>query len=153
MNAPISSSPRGPSRGSAFITVLLYTFLILTLVSAILDWSLNERRMNMRSSYFLEARNAAEALAEYGFSQVATQFTRYATVPSFDPQGSSPLSPPPTSFFSGSDVDTNAYSATTEPNGWEDPTPAFAKTTSTYPFCCLTVVYSRSRSARFATSP
>ena len=119
MHAPSSSPPRGRSGGSAFITVLLYTFLILTLVSAILDWSLNERKMNMRASYFLEARNAAEALAEYGFSQIATQFTRYATVPSFDPQGSSPLSAPPTSFFSGSDVDTNAYSSSTEPTGWE----------------------------------
>jgi hypothetical protein len=112
------SPARNPDRGSAFVTVLLYTFLILTLVATILDWSLNERRMNMRASYYLEARNAAEALGEYGFSQIASQFTRYASVPSFDPQGATPLELPPTSFFSGSDVDTTAYS-TTHTTGWE----------------------------------
>jgi hypothetical protein len=111
MNTNFAPRPRHRSRGSAFITVLLYSFLLLALVATILQWSLNERRMNTRSSYFMEARNAAEALAEYGFSQIATQFTSKAVVPSFNPQGSAPLALPPTSFFTGGNVDTAAYSA------------------------------------------
>jgi hypothetical protein len=118
MNPSPALPPRHRSRGSAFVTVLLYSFLLLTLVATILQWSLSERRMNMRASYFLEARNGAEALAEYGFSQIATQFSSHATVPSFDPQGSSPLAPPPASFFTGGNVDTTAYS-TSHPTGIE----------------------------------
>jgi hypothetical protein len=118
----LSSSP---TRGSAFITVLLYSFLLLTLIASLLQWSLHERRMNSRTAYFLEARNAAEALAEYGFSQIATQFSSHASVPSFDPQGSSPLLLPPThspmvatDFFYGSNVDPAPYSPT-HPTGLE----------------------------------
>ncbi len=121
MNAmPTTSSPpaRHRVRGSAFVTVLLFSFLMLALVETILQWSLNERRMNMRTSYFLEARNAAEALAEYGFSQISTQFSSHASPPTFDPQGSSPLAQPPTSFFSGGDVDTATYSSS-HPAGME----------------------------------
>jgi hypothetical protein len=118
MNTSPFPPPRHRSRGSAFITVLLYSFLLLALVATILQWSLQERRMNTRASYFLEARNAAEALAEYGFSQIATQFTSHATVPSFDPLGSSPLNLPPSSFFTGGNVDTTAYSSS-HPTGLE----------------------------------
>ena len=102
----------GRSRGSAFVTVLLFTFLLLTLVASILTWSLSERRLNVRASYWLEARNAAEALAEYGFSQIATQFSSQANPPTFDPGGSNPLLKPPThtpmvagDFFFGGNVD------------------------------------------------
>lgn len=115
MNALPSSLPPRGRRGSAFVTVLLFTFLLLTLVASILKWSLSERRMNIRASYWLEARNAAEAIAEYGFSQIATQFSSHANPPSFDPGGSSPLSLPPThspmiaaDFFYGSHVDPNS---------------------------------------------
>jgi hypothetical protein len=97
---------------------MLFSFLLLALVESILKWSLNERRMNVRTSYFLEARNAAEALAEYGFSQIATQFSSHASPPVFDPLGSSPLALPPASFFSGSDVDTASYSSS-HPTGME----------------------------------
>jgi hypothetical protein len=125
MNTTSSPRPRHRSRGSAFITVLLYSFLLLSLVATILQWSLHERRMNTRASYLLEARNAAEALAEYGFSQIATQFSSHASPPTFDPQGSSPLALPPahspmmdTDFFYGSNVDTAAYSSS-RPTGME----------------------------------
>ena len=103
---------RPRTRGSAFVTVLLFTFLLLTLVASILKWSLSERQLNIRASYWLEARNAAEAVAEYGFSQIATQFSSHANPPSFDPAGVSPLVLPPThsplqsgDFFYGSHVD------------------------------------------------
>jgi len=125
MKPTLRHLPSARTRGSAFVTVLLYSFLLLSLVATILQWSLHERRMNSRAAYFLEARNAAEALAEYGFSQIATQFTSHASVPSFDPQGSSPLLLPPvhtpavsTDFFYGSNVDTTPYSPT-HPTGME----------------------------------
>ena len=112
MNRPLLKLTRPRTRGSAFVTVLLFTFLLLTLVASILKWSLSERRLNIRASYWLEARNAAEAVAEYGFAQIATQFTSHANPPSFDPGGSSPLNLPPThspvqagDFFFGSHVD------------------------------------------------
>ncbi len=91
-------------RGSAMITVLLFLFLILALTASVLQWSLSERRLNVRAAYWLEARNAAEAVAEYGFSQISAQFSRYSNPPSFNPTGSNPLVLPPTSFFSGGNV-------------------------------------------------
>ena len=129
MKPPLPSRPFARTRGSAFITVMLYSFLILALVASILQWSLHERRMNARSAYFLEARNAAEALAEYGFSQIATQFSSHSDVPDFDPQNTATaLKLPPFhdrdhaqvgEFFYGSNVDTTTYSATTHPTGME----------------------------------
>jgi hypothetical protein len=100
------------SRGSAFITALLFTFMLTTIVAAIIKWSLTERRLNQRNAYWLEARNAAEAVAEYGFSQIATEFSSLASPPSFDPAGSTPLAVPPASYFAGGNVDTAAWSTT-----------------------------------------
>src|SRR5216683_1427369 len=39
------------------------------------------------------------------------------------------------------------------PSGANSPVPALAKRMSMWPFCCFTVAYNRSRSARFETSP
>ena len=82
---------------------------------------MHERRMNVRSGYWLEARNAAEAVAEFGTSQIATQFGNSASPPAFDPGGSSPLVLPSSSFFPsgrGANINGVAYSAT-NPNGIE----------------------------------
>jgi len=68
--------------------------------------------MNTRTGYWLEARNASEALAEFGTSQIATQFNTSASPATFDPAGTSPLVLPATSFFTGGNIDTAAYSAT-----------------------------------------
>ncbi len=62
-------------RGSALITVLLFSFVLLTLAGSVMQWSLSERRLNSRSACWLEARNAAEAVAEYGCYQVAQAFS------------------------------------------------------------------------------
>lgn len=92
-------------RGSALITIILLTSVLLLLAASIISWSLHERRMNIRASYWLEARNAAEAVAEYGFSQLYTQFLTQATPPTFDPSKTNKLVLPPASFFTGSKVD------------------------------------------------
>ncbi len=118
MNPSLSfSSSRRGQRGSAFVTVMMFTCVLFILVGSIIKWSVTERRLNMRTAYWLEARNAAEAVAEYGFAQIVTQFNSYATPPTFDPGGSNALVRPPTTFFS-SHVNTAAYS-TSNPNGME----------------------------------
>jgi len=109
--SPHSLRRRG-SRGSAFITALLFTFMLTTIVAAIIKWSLTERRLNQRNAYWLEARNAAEAVAEYGFSQIATEFSSLASPPSFDPAGATPLAVPPASYFTGGNVDTTPWATT-----------------------------------------
>ena len=126
------------ARGSAFLTVIIFTFALTLIAAAILGWSLAERRINMRTAYWLEARTAAEALAEYGFAQVQNNFIN--TAPSlqvtFDPAlgktaSNVPIAPPPATFFNpnGSTVasngttpschvDTRALSSTV-PTGYE----------------------------------
>jgi len=108
---PSSSSIR---RGSALITVLLFTFMLVTLVASIMQWSLSERRLNIRSSCWLEARNAAEAVAEYGCYQVAQAFNQQM-YPTFGGNGTANITFPSSvasSFFSGSNVDTSSVAIT-----------------------------------------
>ena len=89
------------ARGAAFITVVLFTFLLTAIIASVLQWSLTERKLTLRNAHWLEARNAAEAVTEYGFSQVDYQFTNHASPPSFDPAGTGALSLPPTSYWAG----------------------------------------------------
>lgn len=115
-----SSPSRWAARqhGGAFITVMMFTMVMFLLAGSILGWSLTERRLNNRAAVWLEARNAAEAAAEYGFAQIVSQFNSYATPPSFTPGGSNALVAPPAAFFSGGHVNTAAYS-TSNPTGIE----------------------------------
>lgn len=85
--------------------VLLYSFLLLTLVASVMQWSLTERRLNSRSAYWLEARNAAEAASEYGCYQVAQAFSAKMN-PTFGSGGTAVAMPSSfaSSFFSGSNV-------------------------------------------------
>jgi hypothetical protein len=100
------------NRGSAFITVMLFTTVLLVILAGLLNLSLTERKLNLRNAYWLEARNAAEAVAEYGASQVITRYQKLSTQPSFDPSsGTSALSLPPSSAFSDTHIDTTAYSS------------------------------------------
>ncbi|MSU23224.1 MAG: hypothetical protein EXS32_05295 [Opitutus sp.] len=97
---PHSSTSR-PQRGSALITVMLFSFVLLTLAGSVMQWSITERRMNTRSGYWLEARNAAEAVAEYGCYQVAQAFNSKMN-PTFGSSGTNPISFPAaltSSFF------------------------------------------------------
>ena len=91
MNPPRPSlpSPLRP-RGSALITVLLFTFIISLLVGSILTWSITERRLNTRTVHWIESRNAAESLCEYGAAQVSYAISNLTLpdpieIPFFDP--------------------------------------------------------------------
>jgi hypothetical protein len=112
MRPPASALPSRRQRGSAFITVAIFTTILLLVAASIITWSTSERRLNSRNGYWLEARNAAEAVAEYGFSQVRNEFASEGTPPSFNPTLSTALVLPPLSFFTNSDIDTNTNSST-----------------------------------------
>lgn len=99
-------------RGSALVTVIIFSMMVMLVVTSTLGYSLNERRLNHREALRLEARNAAEAISEYGLAQVrqlmesrsdftSTRFT--AT------HGS--IKMPSTSFWAGSNVVTSGSSA------------------------------------------
>ena len=94
-------------RGSALLSVVVFTTVALLIIGSLLSWSLTERRLNYRNALRLEARNAAEALAEYGFSQIRHKLESRSTV-SLDPDGSDALSLPPGSFWNGSNVQASA---------------------------------------------
>jgi hypothetical protein len=91
-----SLSPLSARRGSALVTVMLFSFVLLTLAGSVMQWSITERRLNSRSGYWLEARNAAEAVSEYGCYQVAAAFNARMN-PTFTSGGTNPISFPITS--------------------------------------------------------
>jgi Tfp pilus assembly protein PilX len=111
--------PAARIRGSAFVTVIMFTTVMFLLAGSIIRWSLTERRLNGRNASWLEARNGAEAVAEYGFAQIVTQFNSYATPPSFNPSGSTPLTLPASSFFAGGNLTATTYAPSTNPYGLE----------------------------------
>ncbi len=94
-------------RGSALLSVVVFTTVALLLVASLLSWSSTERKLNYRNALRLEARNAAEAVAEYGFSQIRQKMENRSTV-TLDPDGTDALVKPPTGFWTGGNVDTSA---------------------------------------------
>jgi len=106
-----SSQPHG----SALITVIIFTSMMAIMIASILGWSLTERRINGRNSYWLQASGAAEALAEYGMAQ-ATHLYNSNPSPSntyFDPSGSNKLQLPvwsgSSSFFTPNNSTNESY--------------------------------------------
>jgi hypothetical protein len=102
-----TSRLRRSARGSALISVVIFSTVALLLVGSLLSWSMTERRLNYRQALRLEARNSAEALAEYGFSQVRQKMETRSTV-NLNPAGLDALTSPPASFWSGSQVKTTS---------------------------------------------
>lgn len=99
MKTPRDLPPPARQRGSALITVLIFSFVLLTLVASVMQWSVSERRLNTRSASWLEARNAAEAVAEYGCYQVAQAFNSKMNPVFGTGSGQVAINLPPTSFF------------------------------------------------------
>ncbi len=101
-------------RGSALVTVLMLTMALTIVIASTIGYSLTERRLNHRSAMRLEARNAAEAISEYGMSQIrelmnkrrdytSTRFTTGADADS--------VAALPTSFWGASQVVTTGANA------------------------------------------
>ncbi|HEY0947746.1 MAG TPA: hypothetical protein VGD81_20855 [Opitutaceae bacterium] len=104
---PPPPGPSGP-RGSTLVGVVLFTSVMVVMIASILSWSITERRLNGRNALRLESRNAAEALAEYGFSQIRQKFETRSSF-SLKPGGADALRLPPAAFWSGGNVDTSAH--------------------------------------------
>ncbi len=100
---PAMNPPHASARGSIILGVVIFTSVSLLIIASLLSWSMTERKMNYRHALRLEARSAAEALAEYGFAQIREKMATRSTI-SLDPAGSDALAMPPTSFWSGSNV-------------------------------------------------
>lgn len=97
-------------RGSALLGVVMFTAVLMLIVASLLNWSITERRLNARNAALLEARNAAEALAEFGFSQIRQKFETRSTF-SLNPSGSDALQMPASSFWTGGNVLTTVGSS------------------------------------------
>jgi hypothetical protein len=93
-----------PRRGAALVTVIIITSLLLLVVGSVLQLSVMERKANLSMSYWLEARQAAEAVAEYGLSQVRTQLASTGQAASYKPGTAGALSLPPASAFATGNV-------------------------------------------------
>ncbi len=92
------------------VMAIMVAAVLAIAVASILRWSLNERQLNERHALRLEARNAAEAAAEYAFAQVRYRMDNQTSFLStmLDPDGATPLLGPPSSIFAGTNVDTNS---------------------------------------------
>ena len=103
---------------------MIFSTTVLLLVGSVLRWSVNARRLTYREASWLEARNAAEAVSEYGCFQVAQAFNTSMN-PSFGSGGTTSISFTTTvasTFFANSHVDTSsielkAGSVTQVPSG------------------------------------
>ncbi len=109
-------SPARRLRGSALLTVAIVCAALVLLVGSILRYALSERRLNVRHAARIEARNAAESLAEYGAAQIRQKYETRGTF-TLNPNGTDALRQPPSSFWAGSRVvsSTSDLSASTYP--------------------------------------
>lgn len=136
----MTTIPRqSPTRGSALVTTVIFGAILAMCITSILSWVRAERRLDQRQFLRLEARNAAEALAEWGFYQVRAKVQNASAYTSnmFQPSGGSALTLPSsaTAFFTGSNVSstsvelfggatpaqTSFYVDPTDPNNLNDP--------------------------------
>lgn len=107
-------SASSAQRGSALAVVLILCMGLMMVVGSVLTYSLSERRLNYREAMRIEARNAAEAISEYGLAQVRAKMqkrsdfspTRFTTG-----QDSNSIQMPTTTFWGGSNVSTSTGTA------------------------------------------
>ncbi len=99
-----SSSAR---RGSGLVLAIIFATLLCLVLASMLRWVMTEAQLNARALYRLEARNAAEAVAEYGLTQIRYQMDNTSTflAGAFTPTGAAALSAPPSTLFTGTHVD------------------------------------------------
>ncbi len=83
---------------------MMLAMALMVIIASVLGYSLSERRLNYRENMRLEARNAAEAMAEYGMAQVHDIMQhRYDMTPTrFTSTEGTVVSPVTTGFFNGS---------------------------------------------------
>lgn len=110
MNNPSFKS----TRGGALVTVMMLSMALTMVIASTLTYSLTERRLNHRASMRLEARNAAEAISEYGLSQIRQKMdTRSDFTPTRFTTGAdaNSINALPNTFWTGSNVVTSGANA------------------------------------------
>lgn len=98
---------RRSQRGSALATVMMLSMGLMIVVATTLSYSLSESRMNYREAMRLEARNAAEAISEFGLAQIRYKMdSRSDFTPTRFTTGTdaNSISLPSTTYWGGSNV-------------------------------------------------
>jgi hypothetical protein len=93
------------ARGGVLVTVIIFSAVVLLIAGSLIRYSLTERRLTIRNALVLESRNAAEAIAEYGFAQIRQKFETRSTF-NLGPEDDDALVAPPASFWTDSNVST-----------------------------------------------
>ncbi|MFA5256907.1 MAG: hypothetical protein WC360_02045 [Opitutales bacterium] len=96
-------------RGSALAAVFIICTAVAFVAASTMQISVGEQRLNADAAMLMEARNAAEAVVEYGFSELSKRFDSTMAFPSdiLAPKpGNDPLVLPPDFYalFAGSHV-------------------------------------------------
>ncbi|MDQ8186903.1 hypothetical protein [Pelagicoccus sp. SDUM812002] len=93
-------------RGSVVMAVFVITTALAVVLGAILSHSLTERKINARHELRLIAKNASEAVVEYGFAQLRHKFENQTNFSNsaLSPSSADALSMPSSNLF-GSNVD------------------------------------------------
>ena len=98
--------PAAPSlvhskRGSALLMIIVFAAVLSVMIAGLMRHSLTERRLNKRHELRLEAKNAAEAVVEYGFSQLSYKFKHRTSLnaEALRPGSGDELSTPPDSLL------------------------------------------------------
>jgi hypothetical protein len=101
-------SNRSRKRGSAIIMVMILGFALVIILASQLDRGVTSKRLGIANSLHHEARNAAEALAEYGCADLVKRFETRTTFPK-DELKNNPIVVPDTAatFYSDSNIDLN----------------------------------------------
>ena len=94
------------------IAVMGIALVVMILVVSVTNYTMTERRLNTRSGLLMEARNAAEAVSEYGMAQIRAKMNdRSDFAPTRFTSGSDTVSMPAASFWSGGKIATTGDNA------------------------------------------
>lgn len=94
-----------PHRGSALISVLIFSLIALTIAGSMLSYSVHERRANYRHAALLEARNTAESASELVIAQVKSRLkVRSNFTPTSFISGPDAVTSPSADYLRGSDI-------------------------------------------------
>ncbi|TVR48911.1 MAG: hypothetical protein EA425_13430 [Puniceicoccaceae bacterium] len=107
-----NTKPDRRRRGSTLVTVVFLTLILTVLVSSLLSYSLTEKRINVRHGLWLEARNAAESMVEYGFADLVRRLSTQVSLPEDELKpDNNPLTIPSsaTTLFAGSNIVTGKF--------------------------------------------
>lgn len=93
-------------RGSGLVMAIIFSTLLVLVIGSMLKWVVTEANLNRRALLRLEARNAAEGIAEYGMTQIRYRMENTSTFSAnaFTSTGSHPLSLPPSDLFTGTNI-------------------------------------------------